>query len=125
MFARIAVWEPMPDDDRQWVIDAAKAVPGVRDNYHPVDPSTGNGLSIVCRRAANHGYHWRVGAGIQSLCGSISPVSVSVHATSRSLTFSCCEVRFKISNASSGDTLSRSIRMPFACPITSRDNRAR
>ncbi len=49
MIARIAVWEPMPDDDRQWVIDAAKAVPGVRDAYHPVDPNTGNGLSIVCR----------------------------------------------------------------------------
>ena len=31
MIARIEVWEPMPDDDRQWVIDAAKAVPGVRD----------------------------------------------------------------------------------------------
>ncbi len=31
MFARIAVWEPMPDDDRQWVIDAAKSVAGVRD----------------------------------------------------------------------------------------------
>lgn len=24
MFARVAVWSPMPDDDRQWVIDAAK-----------------------------------------------------------------------------------------------------
>lgn len=29
MFARIAVFEPMPDDDRQWVIDAAKTVAGV------------------------------------------------------------------------------------------------
>ena len=47
MIARIAVWEPMPDDDRQWVIDAAKAVPGVRDAYHLVDPNTGNGLSIA------------------------------------------------------------------------------
>ena len=25
MIARIAVWEPMPDDHRQWVLDAAKA----------------------------------------------------------------------------------------------------
>ena len=49
MIASIEVWEPMPDDDRQWVIDAAKAVPGVRDAYHPVDPNTRNGLSIVCR----------------------------------------------------------------------------
>jgi hypothetical protein len=47
MFARIAVWEPMPDDDRQWVIDAAKSIPGVRDAYHLLDPSTGNGLSIA------------------------------------------------------------------------------
>src|SRR3954452_20757874 len=34
MIARVAVWEPMPDDDRQWVIDAAKTVPGVLDAYH-------------------------------------------------------------------------------------------
>lgn len=47
MFARVAVWEPMPVDDRQWVIDAAKAVPGVLDAYHLVDPDTGNGLSIA------------------------------------------------------------------------------
>ena len=47
MFARIAVWSPMPHDDRQWVIDAAKSVPGVLDAYHLVDPDTGNGLSIA------------------------------------------------------------------------------
>ncbi len=47
MIARVAVWEPMPDDDRQWVIDAAKTVRGVRDAYHLVDPHTGNGLSIA------------------------------------------------------------------------------
>ncbi len=47
MIARVAVWEPMPDDDRQWVIDAAKTVPGVRDAYHLVDPNSGNGLSIT------------------------------------------------------------------------------
>ena len=47
MIARVAVWEPLPDDDRQWVIDAAKTVPGVLDAYHLVDPSTGNGLSIA------------------------------------------------------------------------------
>jgi hypothetical protein len=47
MFARIAFWEPMPDDERQWVIDAAKTVPGVLDAYHLVDPDTGNGLSIA------------------------------------------------------------------------------
>ncbi len=47
MIARIAVWKPMPDDDRQWVIDAAKTVPGVLDAYHLIDPATGNGLSIA------------------------------------------------------------------------------
>jgi hypothetical protein len=47
MIARVAVWEPMPDDDRQWVIEAAKTVPGVLDAYHLVDPQTGNGLSIA------------------------------------------------------------------------------
>jgi len=47
MIARVAIWEPMPDDDRQWVIEAAKTVPGVRDAYHVVDPNTGNGLSIA------------------------------------------------------------------------------
>ena len=47
MFARVAVWEPMPDDDRQWVIDAAKTVPGALHAYHLVDSQTGNGLSIA------------------------------------------------------------------------------
>ena len=46
MFARIAVWEPVPDDDRQWVI-AAKTVPGVLNACHFVDEATGNGLSIA------------------------------------------------------------------------------
>jgi hypothetical protein len=47
MFARIAVWEPMPDDGRQRVIDAGTSVAGVRDAYHLSDPATGNGLSIA------------------------------------------------------------------------------
>jgi hypothetical protein len=47
MIARVAVWEPMPDDDRQWVIDAAKTVPGVLSAFHLRDPATGNGLSIA------------------------------------------------------------------------------
>ncbi|TDX03988.1 hypothetical protein EV647_2239 [Kribbella sp. VKM Ac-2566] len=47
MIARVAIWEPMPDDDRQWVIDAAKTVPGVLDAYHLLDADTGNGLSIA------------------------------------------------------------------------------
>ena len=36
----------MPDDDRDWVLDAAASVPGVRGGYHLVDPETGNGLSV-------------------------------------------------------------------------------
>ena len=47
MFARVAFWSPMPQDDRQWVIDAAKSVPGVLDAYHLIDPDTGDGLSIA------------------------------------------------------------------------------
>jgi len=47
VFARVAVWEPMPDDERQWVIDAAKTVPGVLTAYHLVDPATGDGLSVA------------------------------------------------------------------------------
>jgi hypothetical protein len=47
VIARVAVWEPMPDDDRQWVFDAAKTVPGVLSAYHLLDPATGNGLSIA------------------------------------------------------------------------------
>jgi hypothetical protein len=47
VIARVAVWKPMPVDDRQWVIDAAKTVPGVLDAYHLIDPATGNGLSIA------------------------------------------------------------------------------
>jgi hypothetical protein len=41
------VWEPFPDDDRQWVINAAKTVPGVLNAYHLLDEATGNGLSIA------------------------------------------------------------------------------
>lgn len=46
MIARVAVWEPMPTDDRNWVVDAAATVPGV-SSYHLVDPNTGNGLSVA------------------------------------------------------------------------------
>jgi hypothetical protein len=46
VFARVAVWEPMPTDDRSWVLEAARSVPGVRETYHLVDPETGNGLSV-------------------------------------------------------------------------------
>ncbi|GCB42828.1 hypothetical protein [Streptomyces sp. NL15-2K] len=47
MIARVAVWEPMPTDDRDWVLDATATVSGVHGAYHLVDPVTGNGLSIA------------------------------------------------------------------------------
>ncbi|MFD9885769.1 hypothetical protein ACFWZT_30430 [Streptomyces alboflavus] len=47
MIARVAVWEPMPTDDRDWVLDAAASVPGVLGSYHLIDPVTGNGLSVA------------------------------------------------------------------------------
>ena len=47
MIARVAVWEPMPTDDRDWVIDAIAGIPGVRATYHLLDPETGNGLSVA------------------------------------------------------------------------------
>jgi hypothetical protein len=37
----------MPTDDRSWVLEAAKSVPGVRETFHLVDPETGNGLSVA------------------------------------------------------------------------------
>jgi hypothetical protein len=37
----------MPTDDRDWVVEAAASVPGVRATYHLLDPETGNGLSIA------------------------------------------------------------------------------
>ena len=37
----------MPNDDPQWVIDAAKAGTRSVDSYHLVDPATGNGLSVA------------------------------------------------------------------------------
>lgn len=46
MKARVASWEPMPTDDRQWVLDAVRTVPGVVAAYHLIDPQSGNGLSI-------------------------------------------------------------------------------
>ncbi|MEC3953842.1 hypothetical protein VMT65_12460 [Nocardia sp. CDC153] len=46
MIARIAVWEPMPEDDRDWVMEAVSAVDGFVAAYHLKDPDTGNGLSI-------------------------------------------------------------------------------
>ncbi|MEU8124171.1 hypothetical protein AB0C21_36130 [Spirillospora sp. NPDC049024] len=72
MIARVAVWEPMPDDERDWVLEAAAEVPGVRGAYHLVDPATGNGLAVaffddeaaadaagaaIARRAAAIGWH--------------------------------------------------------------------
>nr|WP_107908960.1 hypothetical protein [Streptomyces chartreusis] len=47
MIAQVAVWEPMPTDDRDWALDATASVAGAQGGYHLVDPATGNGLSIA------------------------------------------------------------------------------
>ena len=49
-----------------------------------------------------------------------SPVSTRVAATSRSLTFRCCDARRNTSNAWSAVICSRSIRIPCACPTNLR-----
>jgi len=46
MFARIAVWGPMSEDDRRRVVLAAKSIAGVRDAYHLMDPGTGTGCHL-------------------------------------------------------------------------------
>jgi hypothetical protein len=46
MIARVAVWEPMPTDDRDPLADAVKDIPGVVAGFHLIDPETGNGLSV-------------------------------------------------------------------------------
>jgi hypothetical protein len=89
VFARVAVWEPMPRDDRSWVLEAAKSVAGVRDTFHLVDPETGNGLSVafydsreaisaahaaIERRAQEIGWHDQPRPG---------PVSVTVYEVLR------------------------------------------
>lgn len=59
MIARVAVWEPMPTDDRGWVLDAAAGTSGVHGAYHLIDPATGNGLSVAFfeDEAAAHAAH--------------------------------------------------------------------
>jgi hypothetical protein len=90
VFARVAVWEPMPTDDRSWVLEAAKSVPGVHETFHLVDPETGNGLSVgfydsreairvahaaIEQRAREIGWHDQLRPG---------PVSVTVYEVIRS-----------------------------------------
>lgn len=41
------MWEPMPTDDRDWVIEATAEILGVHAVYHLIDPMTGNGLSVA------------------------------------------------------------------------------
>ena len=45
--ARVAVWEPMPTVDRDWVLDSTTEVAGDRATCHLRDPQTGNGLSMT------------------------------------------------------------------------------
>src|SRR5215203_1133116 len=53
-----------------------------------------------------------------------SPFSARPRATSRSFRFRFCEERRKRSKASSGVISSRSIKIPLAWPMTSRDSKA-
>ena len=46
MLIRIATFRTPPGDDRDWVIEALRTVPGVRAAYHAVDRETGALLSI-------------------------------------------------------------------------------
>jgi aspartate/tyrosine/aromatic aminotransferase len=46
MLVRIARFNTPPTDDRDWVIDALRPVPGVRAAYHAVDRETRAMLSI-------------------------------------------------------------------------------
>jgi hypothetical protein len=79
----------MPTDDRSWVLEAAKSVPGMRETFHLVDPMTGNGLSVgfydtreaisaahaaVAQRAGEIGWHDQPRRG---------PVSVTVYEVLR------------------------------------------
>jgi hypothetical protein len=72
MLIRIATFYTPPTDDREWVIDALRPVPGVRAAYHAVDRETGALLSLsiyddeaateaahaaIARRAAERNHH--------------------------------------------------------------------
>lgn len=46
MLLRIATFETPPADDRDWVIEAVRTVPGVRATYHAVDRETGALLAV-------------------------------------------------------------------------------
>ena len=46
MIARVATFNSAPSDDRTWVLEALKGVPGVRCTSHLKDPERGTGLSI-------------------------------------------------------------------------------
>ena|SRR5947209_8565475 len=46
MLIRIARFDNPPPDDRDWVIDALRTVPGVRAAYHALDRDSGAVLSI-------------------------------------------------------------------------------
>src|ERR1700694_786538 len=46
MLLRLARFDHAPTDERDWVIEALEAVPGVRAAYHAVDRETGAMLSI-------------------------------------------------------------------------------
>jgi hypothetical protein len=72
MLVRIATFNAPPADDRDWVIDALRPVPGVRAAYHALDRETGALVSIsiyddeaateaayaaIARRGAERNHH--------------------------------------------------------------------
>lgn len=70
MIAKVAVWEPMPTDDRQWVIDAAKTVPGYlrRTTLLAQDHSTHSGVVALTRGLYSKPFRVvRLGVGHRSL----------------------------------------------------------
>ncbi len=65
MLVRIATFNTPPADDRDWVIDALRTVPGVRAAYHVVDRETGAlvSISIYEDEAATEAAHAAVARG--------------------------------------------------------------
>ena len=67
-----------------------------------------------------HGFHLLVGGG-EVLCHLELAGFGEAARTSAASMFRCCEERRKRSKASSGVILGRSIKIPLAWPMTSRD----
>lgn len=69
MIVRIATFEREPSDNRDWVIDALRGVPGVRAAYHVRHPELGTVLSISVfdDEAASERAHTAIAARAQEI----------------------------------------------------------